>query len=652
MKSLRTQLLASHLVLVGLMALVMLGAVVNFLKLGYSIDHILHNNYDSVIAAENMKETLERQDSAATFFLAGQTEKARAQWSTNIPRFEGAYKTEANNITEVGEGDDVKQLGKDFKLYHDAVQALLFTEPSLDDTDARRVYFTSLEPSFIHLKDEAQGILELNQQAIVRANHQAQLEAVRGALIGLGTTLATIVLAFIFARSAINASLTPLIALAQEAEQIGAGHLNRKIELRREDEVGQLARAFNEMTAKLREAYKEQQQRLHRAEKMSDAALESLFDPVLVTDATGTVVHLNRAAQGLFGPAHKAAGVPVGQIIHEPKIVTAIERAIRTESVSAEEGEAGLVSLQSDDCARVYRLRATPMRDDDGLLLGAALVLEDVTHLRELDRLKTEFISVASHELRTPVTSLLLSAQLLDEGAVGELTETQHEVVDAQKEDLGRLDALIRDLLDITKLEAGATPPRFEWISPRELIASAARGVAGQASAKNQRLKTFCRDDLPPVRADRDQIGRVLANLLNNAIRHTPDGGEVRIEAELVTAETARRPGSGGSAAEAVGRDGGPEGGNNGAIAVQGPPVSRGMVFFRVADTGNGIPPEYLPRIFERFAQVPGATRGGAGLGLPISQAILHAHGGTITASSTLGHGSTFEFGLPVLGEE
>ena len=652
MKSLRTQLLASHLVLVGLMALVMLGAVVNFLKLGYSIDRILHNNYDSVIAAENMKETLERQDSAATFFLAGQTEKARAQWSTNVPRFDAAYTTEANNITEVGEGDDVKQLGRDFQAYRNAVHDFLFAVPAPSESNARLIYFSSLEPSFIHLKDEAQGILELNQKAIVRADHQAQVEAVRGALIGLGTTVATIILAFIFARSAINASLTPLIALAQEAEQIGAGHLNRKIELRREDEVGQLARAFNEMTAKLREANKEQQQRLHRAEKMSDAALESLFDPVLVTDATGTVVHLNRAAQGLFGPAHKAAGVPVGQIIHEPKIVTAIERAIRTESVSAEEGEAGLVSLQSDDCARVYRLRATPMRDDDGgILLGAALVLEDVTHLRELDRLKTEFISVASHELRTPVTSLLLSAQLLDEGAVGELTEDQHEVVDAQKEDLGRLDALIRGLLDITKLEAGATPPRFEWVSPRELITSAARAVAGQASAKNQRLKTFCRDDLPPVRADRNQVGRVLANLLNNAIRHTPDGGEIRIEAELVNSVTSRASDNKGGAPQALGGDQESEAGGP-ATAVQAPAQRQGMVFFRVADTGNGIPPEYLPRIFERFAQVPGATRGGAGLGLPISQAILHAHGGTITASSTLGQGSTFEFGLPVLGEE
>ena len=240
-------------------------------------------------------------------------------------------------------------------------------------------------------------------------------------------------------------------------------------------------------------------------------------------------------------------------------------------------------------------------------------MLEDVTHLQSLDRLKTEFIGVASHELRTPVTSLLLSAQLLEEGAVGPMSPDQLEVVRAQREDLTRLDALLRDLLDVTKLEAGATPPRFEWVSPRELVEAAAQGVMGHANASGLTLQTFARDDLPLVRADRLQIGRVLSNLLNNAIRHTPGGGQIHLEAQ-----------SG----------------------------SNGTVDFRVRDTGGGIPKEFLDRIFERFAQVPGATRGGAGLGLPISQTIVAAHGSQINVQSEVGQGSTFQFALPAGGEK
>ncbi len=439
----------------------------------------------------------------------------------------------------------------------------------------------------------------------MRADERAKSDAQQGALIGTLMTLTTFGLAIWFARRAINLALTPLMALVQETEQVGAGHLNRQIELRRDDEIGLLARAFNDMTAKLREAKKQQDTRLHRAQKMSDAALENLFDPVLVTDATRTLVHLNKAAQGLFGPAQKLSGLPLAQAVAEPKIISAIERAISSSAISAEEGAAGLISIQSGDAERIYRLRATPMRDED-TLLGAALVLEDVTHLQTLDRLKSEFIGVASHELRTPVTSLVLSAQLLEEGAVGPLSDDQKEVVRAQREDLSRLDALLTDLLDITKLEAGAMPPRFEWVAPRELIETAVKGVATQAKAKGVQLHTFSRDDLPLVRADRLQIGRVLSNLLNNAIRHTPAAGTVKVEAD----------------------------------------TSNENVAFRVTDTGDGIPAAFKDRIFERFAQVPGATRGGAGLGLPISQTIVGAHGGHIGVRSEVGRGSTFEFEL------
>jgi NtrC-family two-component system sensor histidine kinase KinB len=616
MKSLRTQLLASHLALVALMALVMLGAVANFLRLGGSIDRILRDNYQSVIAAQTMKESLERQDSAATFFLAGQSAKARAQFERNTPIFEKALVFERSNITERGEQSIADALQRDYKTYKPGVQSLLNGEHK----DGARFYFSTLEPLFLKIKGEAQSVLDLNQAAILRADERAKRDARQGALLGIAMTVAALGLAIWFARRAINSALTPMMALVQEAQQIGAGHLNRQIELRRDDEIGLLARAFNDMTGKLREAKRGQETRLHRAQQMSDAALENLFDPVLVTDATRTLVHLNRAAQGLFGPAQKLAGLPLAQAIEEPKIVAAIERAIASGAVSAEEGEAALVSVQSEgvsksqnlqngDSARVYRLRATPMRDDD-TVLGAVLVLEDVTHLQSLDRLKTEFIGVASHELRTPVTSLLLSAQLLEEGAVGPLSDDQLEVVRAQREDLTRLDALLRDLLDVTKLEAGATPPRFEWIAPRELIEAAAKGIAPQASAKSVQLHTFSRADSPLVRADRAQIGRVLSNLLNNALRHTPSGGEIKIEAEAHTGES----------------------GNS--------------VIFRVRDNGEGIPGEFLSRIFERFAQVPGATRGGAGLGLPISQTILGAHAGQITVQSELGKGSAFEFAL------
>ncbi len=607
MNNLRIQLLLSHLVLALLMVVVMAGAIANFVHLGQSIDRILRDNYKSVIAAQNMKETLERQDSAATFYLAGQIQKARAQFQANRPLFQRAYQIEAHNITEAGEEQMKDDIGRGYAAYVPALEKLLYANPPMPPPQARDYYFRVLEPAFLRIKDRAQDVLDINQKAIVRADNRARAEARRASFTGIGITAGAFVLALVVSLRMVQTTLSPLKALARQAEEIGTGHLNQRIELHRTDEVGMLASAFNTMAERLRVARKLEEERLHRAERMSDAALESLYDPVLVTDAAGRVLHLNRAAEGLFGPTRRAAGCTVPQIASDVRIAEAVERAIHQERVSAEEDEAGLVVLQAGEAKRTYRLRATPMRDDDGRVLGAVAVFEDVTHLRELDRLKTEFIGVASHELRTPVTSLLLSVQLLEEGAAGELTPQQTEIIAAQKEDLQRLERTMRDLLDMTRLEAGMTPPRLELVAPRALAEGALQAVLAQAEAKEIALADEVPDSLPAVHADRAQMTRVLVNLLNNAIRHTPPRGSVKLE----------------------GRS------QSGSVAVA------------VRDSGVGIPRQYLPRIFERFVQVPGATRGGAGLGLSIARTIVGAHGGSITAESEVGSGSTFTVTLP-----
>ncbi len=610
MGNLRVQLLVSHLVLVFLMFIVMVGAIVNFARLGGSIHRILKDNYASVVAAQDMKETLERQDSAATFFLTGNARKARDQYEENRLKFEQAYQVEAHNITEPGEQQMADDIRDRFAAYSQQIQKLLSSEPptTKEQADAySQTYFATLEPGFKGVKDRAQDVLKLNQDAINRASVLAENEARGATLTAVVVTVGALLLAMFAAARMTRAALIPLRSLARQAEEIGVGHLNQRIELRRSDEIGVLADAFNRMSEKLREAWLLEEQRLHRAERMSDAALESLYDPVVVTDATGVILHWNRAAAWLFGPEEHGIGRPASQAVREARIVEAIDRAIHQERISAEEDEAGFVTLQTDGAPRTYRLRATPMRDDAGLL-GAVAVLEDITHLRELDRLKTEFIGVASHELRTPVTSLLLSVQLLQEGAVGELTSEQKQVVDAQKEDLDRLERMMRDLLDITRLEAGVTPPSFVLVSPRELSDAALQAVASQAAVKGVLLVNEVPDDLPSIPVDRAQIVRVLVNLISNGIRHTPQAGHVIVRASHV-----------GDA-----------------------------VAFEVQDTGVGISKAYLDHIFERFVQVPGATQGGAGLGLSIAQSIVRAHGGNIAVISEASRGSTFTFALPV----
>lgn len=608
----------SHLLLVGLMLLVMLVAIAGFFRLGQSVNRILRDNYKSVIAAQDMKESLERLDSAAAFHLAGQQEKARNQYRQNRPLFEAAYRVEAANITEIGEQAISDDLGHQFDDYCIHLDQLFDEKQPLSPSAANARYFETLQPQFVALKQRAQDVLDLNQAAILRADQRAKGEARIAAFFSIGITAAALLIGLGLGWRNINTLTTPLISVTRQAKEIGSGHLNQRIEVRRADEIGLLAQTFNEMAERLREARRTEEERLHRAERMSDAALENLYDPVIVTDAGGRVVHLNRAAEGLFGPAQRARGKTAREALPDERLVAAIERAVSDEETSAEEGEAALISFKKDPTVetepRVYRLRANPMLGEGGSHIGAVAVLEDVTYQQEVDRLKTEFIGVASHELKTPVTSLLLGVQLLQEGAVGPLGDGQREVVDALRQDLLRLERMMRDLLDLTRLEAGATPPRLEVVAPGELAKAATDAVSAEAKAKGVVLETSVPPDLPMIRADRGQIGRVLVNLLNNAIRHTPGGGTVRVGA---------------------GRE-----------------TDKSVVRFTVADTGTGISPKYLQHIFERFVQVPGTTRGGAGLGLSIAQTIVKAHGGKITADSDVGKGSCFTFTLPLENSE
>ena len=321
--SLQTRLLLSHLLLVGLLGGVCLIAVAGFFRLGQSVNRILEDNYRSVVAAQNMKEALERLDSAATFFVAGQREPARHQYRENLPRFDAAYRAEAANITEPGEQAVSDDLGREFALYKNGLSRLL-TDPAMDTNRARALYFESLQPRFVRVKGRVQDVLNVNQTAILRADERAKAEARAATLWSVAVTAVAVVTGLTLARANIVALMTPLVSLTRQAEQIGAGYLHQRIALYRDDEIGVLANTFNEMAERLEAARRREADRLHRAERISDAALADLYDPVVVTDAGGTVVHLNRAAEGLFGEDKSAQGRFVGDVVRNRPLYVAV----------------------------------------------------------------------------------------------------------------------------------------------------------------------------------------------------------------------------------------------------------------------------------------------------------------------------------------
>jgi len=329
------------------------------------------------------------------------------------------------------------------------------------------------------------------------------------------------------------------------------------------------------------------------------------------------VLKLNQAAAELLG-GQAAADSPVGTAAYDrmaliklantpggDKILEAIRNAVEMRRAVAAEGEAAMLPMRIGERAQSFRLRTTPMRDSDGRLLGAVTTLEDVTSLQDTDRFKTQFIAVASKRLRDPLLQLRRGLYALSMHFAGELRPLQAELVSSAMQEAQKLDDLMADLIEVAELDSGKREPQLERLHSYSELVAARNRMTDAAFAKSIRMEIKAFADLSYIQADRRAVRTILDNLLSNAIRYSPAGGEVVLEGE----------------------------------------ERKGFIQFTVRDNGPGIAAERLPRIFDRFSSF---SDGGSGLGLALVRRLVESLGGQISVESRLGHGTTFRFTLPI----
>ncbi len=599
----------------GLMIIVILAVsslgIYHIVHLGRAIDVILINNYKSIVAAENMKEALERQDSAAMFFIASHGPRARQQFEENAARFAAEFKIASNNITELGEAEIISDIDRQYAAYKQSLEGFMSQKAGRPLSPLSAAYFEHLEPGFVQLKSRLDDLLHLNQEAMVRANDRAIAVSRRAEFSTGGTAALALALALLFAWRFTRYVVDPISLLAEKAKRVGEGDFDQHITVSSKDEIGVLATEFNRMLVRLRDLRKSDYGRLLIEQKKSDAVIDSIGEPVIVTDAHDRVIKINRAARQLFGGSLTSNRDDVGLEGLEggDRITRAVRDAVSMQRPVAADGEGAMVPIRLDGAQRNFRVRATPMRDGEGRLLGAVILLEDITAITEVDRLKTEFISVASSKLREPLRSLQLALHAVIEGAAGELNSQQRSLLEDARENAGQLDELMRDLLELAEIESGALRLATERLRPIDLGRDALEKFRFAAESKHIKLENNIWPDLSWVIADRKAVGRIFQNLLSNALIHTERDGQVTIEAS-----------------ERVGR-----------------------VLFSVRDTGEGIAAESLPGLFSRFVQ-PRGKPDGTGLGLALVKRLVEAQGGQVSVESREGEGSTFTFSLPAGG--
>jgi len=611
--SLRIRVLATLVPLLLLLVVVGIGGAVLLYWLGGSIDLILRENLDSVITMERLNGALERIDSSFQLALAGEEDQARTQYAENWPKYrqalekEQALQQERANLTLPSEEDLVASLTALSDQYHRLAVEFYNRPPG---TTRRQSYFGSpgLRHQFESIEDVSGQILKNNQKNMENASEKSSKLAQSSLfwfLLGLGGAT---FLALLLALNTIRAILQPIKTITHSALAIGAGDLDQVVPVRSGDELGQLAQAFNTMGRQLRHYRNTDYARLVRAQSTSQATIDSFPDPVLVIDTEGSVEMANPAARSLLGVLPRSGNEKTVPWQPPEPLRQPITEALQQQRDYLPEGFDRAISFRSNGKDQYFLPRVLTIRDPYQNTLGAAVLFQNVTRFQLLNQVKSNLVATVSHELKSPLTSIRLALHLLLEERIGALNPKQTELLIDARDNAERLLATINNLLDLTHLEAGQGRLERKVEALGTLLQSAIDSIRPRAEDKGIQVQIQVPDDLPPVAVDLERFGLALSNLLDNALTYTPRGGKIGVAA---------------SAAD-------------------------GKLTIEVADTGLGIPPEHLPRVFERFFRVPGRSRGsGTGLGLAIVREIVSAHSGEIDCDSTEGEGTVFRITLP-----
>ncbi len=586
-----------------IMMVIGIQSILHLSRLGESIDVILRENYRSVIACQEMKEALERIDSGILFTLLGDAEKGKELINKNLIVFEKALQAELNNITMPGEDEKTALLQEIFKQYKKGLKSI--EERNTPPAFRRSIYFTNLLPAFHQIKDKADEILQMNQQNMSDANNHARKSAANARRQMYILLFVGIITASGFVYFTGRWILRPINRLIKSTDEIGRGNLDLIVQSSSHDEIGYLSESFNTMTASLREFRRSDQARLVRIQQATQQAFNSLPDAIAVIDFDGRIELATALARDIFGLKPDARI----QDTRFPLVLDIFKSALKSGHITVpEKGETIIQEFVKGE-EHFFQPEAIPIKDIKGQPTGVMLALKDVTQLRQQDELKKGIISTVSHQLKTPLTSIRMAIHLLleENENIGTLTDKQVELLLMAREDSDRLHDILSSLLDISRMESGKAAMNFQVVSPNAIVLDAIDTYTLSAHDRGIELRTELSHDLPEAWADPMQISQVFSNLLGNALRYTNPGGAITVSAS----------------------------------------ADDRMVFFKVSDTGRGIPAEYLDRLFEQFFRVPKQKKEtGAGLGLAIVKEIVEAHGGTIRAESSEGKGSTFTFTL------
>jgi two-component system, NtrC family, sensor histidine kinase KinB len=498
------------------------------------------------------------------------------------------------NITETGEAQLTSSLATHFGLL----------QQNFNDSQLVK-----------NIRRDISNIMLLNMQAIQRKNKVAETTSDNAVFwISIIGTICFII-AFTLLFNLPGNIANPVRELTASIKEIAERNYSRRLHFNKKDEFGELAASFNTMAEKLEEYQASSVQKLLIEKKRIETLINNMNDPVIGLDENKKVLFMNHMALRISGlKPEQVTGKPVEELALHNDLIRSLVQELYNGNLQKETTKLP-VKIYADNKESYFEKEIIPIKiiptgEQVEKLMGTVILLQNITPYKELDFAKTNFIATVSHELKTPISSIRMSLDLLENKQLGELNTEQKSMVESIKEDTARLLKITGELLNITQVETGSIQMSVMPASVKEMIDYAIGTNKVAAEDKNITLVCKVPDYLTSVLADKDKTTWVLNNLVSNAIRYSYDNATVLIGAR--------------------------EEGN--------------QIRLSVTDTGQGIEPRYMNRVFDRYFRIPGTKKEGTGLGLSISKEFIEAQGGRMELQSEYGKGSEFAFYLEKAG--
>lgn len=539
-------------------------------RLSDNTNNILADNYNSIVYSRQMLIAL-NNDIA--------TPEAQKLFKENLDK-------ENQTITEVGEKELAEKVMRDFE------------QIKLKPND-------SLSLKIIH--QDVTDILLLNMQALQRKSNIAT-DTSKDAIVWIAVTgTICFLIAFILLINMPSNIANPIKELTESISQIAAKNYSKRVHFEEHNEFGDLAQSFNTMAQKLQEYSSSDVERLMMAKKRIETLINNMSEPVIGIDENKTVLFMNDRALQISNLKQEDV---LGKNIQEIAKYNDLIRKLITDLLQSSEttGEKQTpIKIYADNKESYFEkeivsIKIIPTGEKEEKHIGNVIMLKNITSYKELDFAKTNFIGTVSHELKTPISSIKMSLQLLENNKIGNLNSEQQSLVENIKDDTKRLLKITGELLNMTQVESGSIQLNSIPSEVAEIIDYAVQSTKATAEQKQITFNINIPDNCPKVSADKEKTAWVITNLLSNAIRYADENSVIKIDTTL----------------------------NNEKINIS------------VTDEGQGILPEYLDKIFDRYFRVPGTKKEGTGLGLSISKEFMEAQGGSISVKSEYGVGSTF----------